>query len=36
MQTSAKSDIRLLEKKCNSEKEKIAEQIVREILTEWQ
>ena len=36
MQTSAKSDSRLLEKKCNSEKEKIAEQIVREILTEWQ
>ena len=33
---SAKADISLLDKKSKNEKDKIAEEIVREILDEWQ
>lgn len=36
MQKNSKAQISKLQKKCDSKKEEIAEQIVREILVEWQ
>ena len=36
MQKSSKSQISKLQKKCDGKKDEIAEQIVREILVEWQ